>query len=38
MFRLLGDQLTAILDAIKAGKAARATNESIIDLGIGQRS
>ncbi|OPZ82724.1 MAG: hypothetical protein BWY77_00011 [bacterium ADurb.Bin431] len=32
----LGDQLTAILDAIKAGKAARATNESIIDLGIGQ--
>ncbi|HOT95760.1 MAG TPA: glutamine synthetase III [bacterium] len=32
----LGDQLTAILDAIKAGKAAKATNESIIDLGIGQ--
>ncbi|HNW61338.1 MAG TPA: glutamine synthetase III [bacterium] len=32
----LGEQLTAILDAIKAGKAAKATNESIIDLGIGQ--
>jgi glutamine synthetase len=32
----LGEQLTAILDAIKTGKAAKATNESIIDLGIGQ--
>lgn len=31
----LGDQLTAILDAVKAGKAAKATNESIIDLGVG---
>ena len=31
----LGDQLTFILDAIKAGKAAKATNESIIDLGVG---
>ena len=32
----LGEQLTAILEAIMAGKAAKATNERIIDLGIGQ--
>ncbi len=30
----LGDQLTKILDAIKTGKAAKATVQSIIDLGL----